>query len=123
MDCVPVPLVRRRVRAHSGAAEELGELGREPRPDVHAVRHVPDARRLAGPERCPHVARDLAVQLGNAVRGRREAQRERRQSEAVGAVRTSELQQRTRGEPCEACEVAGLRHRNGRPRVSDFCKN
>ena len=81
------------LRPNAHAAEQLLELGCEPRAEVDAVRHMPDLWLLAGPERRPHRARDLAVQLGNAVGGRREPQCERRQSEAVGVFGAAEREQ------------------------------
>ena len=79
---LPVRLVGRRLAAHAREAEQLGEGGVEPAAEMDAVRDVADRRLLPGPERRPHLARDLAVQVGDAVRVGGEAQREGRQPEA-----------------------------------------
>ena len=67
-------------------AEQGLELRREPRPLVDAVRdrgdrNLVDAR--LGPEPVPHLPRDRAVQLRDAVRVLRRAERERREPEAL----------------------------------------
>ena len=61
---------------------------------MDAVRDVADRRLPPGPERLPHLARDLAVQLGDAVRIGGEPQRQRRQAEAGLVAEAAELEQR-----------------------------
>src|SRR5207344_1065910 len=69
-------------------AEQDTELAGDPRSLVDAVRdrgdrHLVDAR--PGPEPVPHLARDGAVELRNAVRVLRCAKRERREPEPLVA--------------------------------------
>ena len=75
---------------------------------MDAVRHVPDLSVLPGPERRPHLARDLTVQLGDAVRRGRKPKRERRQPEAVHSLGPAEREERVVGEPRACREVAGV---------------
>ena len=79
--------------------EERRHLHRQPRRHVRAVRDGPDRPAIvldAGPDRPPHVARDLAVQLAHAVDVVRRAERERRHVEerAAAVVVVSERQER-----------------------------
>ena len=83
---VPAAVGGRRLGAYADRAQELVELRREPRAEVHAVRDVADRRLRARPQPGPHLARNLAVQLRDAVRVGREPERQRRQAEAVGAA-------------------------------------
>ena len=60
----PPALLGRRLGTDAVPLQQLLQLGCDPRAEVNPVRHVLDRRR----ERRPHLARDLAVQLGDAVR-------------------------------------------------------
>ncbi len=94
---LPVRLVRRRLRADTGLAQQVGERGVEPRAQVDAVRDVADRRGASvavGPEPRPHLAGDLAVELGDAVREAGEPEREGRQAEARLLAGAPELEQR-----------------------------
>ena len=75
---------------------------------MDAVRDVPDRRLLPGPERRPHLARDLAVQVGDAVRVGGEPQREGRQAEAGLVAEAPELEQPLVVEPRFGGEVADV---------------
>ena len=69
-------------------AEQAFELAGEPRPLVDAVRDRGDrdlVDALLRPEPVPHLARDRAVELRDAVRVLRRPERERREPEAVVA--------------------------------------
>ena len=89
-------------------AEQLGEGRVEPGAEMDAVRDVADRRLLAGPERRPHLARDLAVQIGDTVRVGGEAQREGRQPEAGLVAEAAQLQQALAVEPALGGEVADV---------------
>ena len=69
---VPRRLGRRRRGVDACVEEQLRQRGLEPRAEVHAVRDVPDLG-VDTFERRPHLARDLAVQLRDAVRVARRA--------------------------------------------------
>ena len=79
---LPVRLVGRRLRLHAREPEQLGEGGVEPAAEMDAVRDVADRRLLPRPERRPHLARNLAMEVGDAVRRGGQPQREGRQPEA-----------------------------------------
>ena len=93
----PRCLGRRGRRVDAGVAEQLNECGLEPRREVHAVRDVPDLG-VDLLERGPHLARDLAVQLRDAVREGRQPQRHRRQPELVVVAECAECEQLRRVE-------------------------
>ena len=104
----PVRLVGRRLGTNAGGAEQLGQVGIEPGAEVDAVRDVADRRVLA--ELAPHLARDVAVQVRDAVRLRREAERERREAEAALVAEAAEGEQllgREAGCSGEPTDVAG----------------
>ena len=66
------------------AAEERVEIVGEPRPRMDAVRDRADRHIFhptVGPERVPHLTRDLGVQRRHAVRMARRAKREGREPE------------------------------------------
>ena len=62
----------------------------------------------AGPERGPHLARDLAVQVGDAVGGVGQPERERRQPEAGLLAEPAELEQLLAVEPALGGERADV---------------
>ena len=105
---LPVRLVGRRLGTHAGEAEQLGEGGIEPGAEMDAVRDVADGRLLSGPERRPHLARNLAVQIGDAVGVGGEAQREGRQAEAGLVAEATQLQQALAVEPALGGEIADV---------------
>ena len=73
-----------------------------------------------GQSRCPHLARDLAVQVGDAVRGGGEPQRERRQAEAGLVAGAPELEQALTLEAALGGEVADVANRRA-PRRRPRC--
>ena len=89
-------------------AEQLGEGRVEPAAEMDAVRDVADRRLLPGPERRPHLARDLAVQVGDAVRRGGEPQREGRQPEAGLVAEAPELEQPLGVEAALGGEIADV---------------
>ena len=105
---VPVRLVGRRLGLHACEAEQLGEGRVEPGAEVDAVRDVPDRRLLPRPERRPHLARDLPVQVGDAVRIDGEAKREGRQAEAGLLAEAAQLEQALAVEPALGGELADV---------------
>ncbi len=106
----PVRLVGRRLGVDTPVPQQLAERGIEPGADVHAVRDVTDRRLLAGPERRPHLARHLAVQIRDAVRVRGQPERERRHPEAGLVAETSELEQRLPVEAGGLGQLADVAH-------------
>ena len=100
-----------------GVAEQRLELAGDPRPLVDAVRDRGDRNLVdapLGPEAVPHLARDGAVQLRDAVRVLRRAQRERREAEARVVLLDLAERQEVRPTPARSAR----RGRRGSPRTS-----
>ena len=108
------PVGRRCVGANAGRAQELVELRREPRAEVHAVRDVADRGLRVRPEPGPHLPGNRPVQRRDPVRMRGEPERQRRQAETVGAGRCA----RARAGPRPRCRPAlrGRPHSGARAR-------
>ena len=105
---VPAAVRGRCLGAYADRPQELGELGREPRAEMHSVRDVADRRVGARPQPRPHLAGHLAVQLRDAVGVGREAECQRRQAEAVRLPAATEPEQRLAGDAGIRREPAGV---------------